>query len=93
MSTADDIKRLVDDLIRVAIGISHGRRSIGEGLEAQRPLFAAIDALASERDTAVKALNTIHSWLVCAAIASPEDMAQSFPEMCKIAGDVLEKAK
>lgn len=28
-----------------------------------------------------KALLKIHGWLVCAAITSPEDMAQSFADM------------
>jgi hypothetical protein len=30
------------------------------------------------------ALEKVHSWIVCYSIASPEDMAQSFPEMEKI---------
>lgn len=36
-----------------------------------------------------KALNEIHSWLVCAAFANTDDLAQSFPEMTKIAEDAI----
>jgi hypothetical protein len=39
------------------------------------------------------ALDKIHSWLVTAAIASPQDMAQSFPEMERIASEALAKTK
>jgi hypothetical protein len=41
----------------------------------------------------VAALDKIHSWLVAGAIASPQDMAQSFPEMERIASEALTKAK
>lgn len=39
-----------------------------------------------------EALNTIDNWLVCAAIASPEDMAQSFASMHDAAANALTKA-
>lgn len=34
-----------------------------------------------------EAVNKIDAWLVCAAIATPEDMAKSFAEMQKLSGD------
>lgn len=39
------------------------------------------------------ALNEIDSWLVCACIATPEDMAQSFPTMQQVASAAIAKAK
>ena len=38
------------------------------------------------------ALNEVNNWLVCAAIASPEDMAQSFPHMQAVADAAIAKA-
>ena len=52
-----------------------------------------IERLRAERDELAKALDTIHSWLVCAAIASAEDMAQSFEAMEQIAAAALALAK
>lgn len=49
-----------------------------------RLIAAAPDLLA--------ALNEINNWLVCAAIASPEDMAQSFPHMQAVADAAIAKA-
>lgn len=31
-----------------------------------------------------KIINEIHSWIVCAAITTPEDMAQNFDRICEI---------
>jgi hypothetical protein len=41
----------------------------------------------------VAALNKIHNWLVCAPIATPEDMAQSFAEMERAASIALAAAE
>lgn len=40
-----------------------------------------------------KTLETLHNWLVCAPIATPEDMAQSFEEMEKLIALALDIAK
>ncbi len=42
-----------------------------------------------ERDRLRGALNTVHNWLVCYAIATPEDMCQSIPDMELIAAKAL----
>ena len=39
------------------------------------------------------ALKEIDSWLVCACIATPEDMAQSFPTMQQVASAAIAKAE
>ena len=39
------------------------------------------------------ALKEIDSWLVCACIATPEDMAQSFPTMQQVATAAINKAE
>jgi hypothetical protein len=39
----------------------------------------------AQRDALLEALKEINSWLVCACIATPEDMAQSFPHMEQVA--------
>lgn len=36
-----------------------------------------VKGLEAERDALRDKLNIVHSWIVCAAIASPEDMMQS----------------
>ena len=48
-----------------------------------------VEALLDELDKLRDVLDKIHSWLVCASISTPEDMAQSFVEMEKIAREVL----
>lgn len=35
----------------------------------------------------------VHSWIVCAAIASPEDMAQNFGRICEITDPEFEGEK
>lgn len=35
------------------------------------------------------ALNSVFDWLVHASIATPDDMAQSFPKMTRVVGDAL----
>ena len=39
------------------------------------------------------ALKEIDSWLVCACIATPEDMAQSFSHMEQVASAAINKAE
>lgn len=41
---------------------------------------------------AIKALEEINNWLVCACIASPDDMAQSFPAMQQVAQDAIDRS-
>ena len=41
-------------------------------------------ALAQEIERLRAVLDEVHSWAVCAAIASPEDMAQNFPHIIEI---------
>jgi hypothetical protein len=41
----------------------------------------------------VETLEKVNDWLVCHSIASDEDMAQSFPTMCKIVNDALASLK
>lgn len=45
----------------------------------------------STYDTMRTTLEKVESWLVCAAIASPEDMAQSIPEMLELVSNALRK--
>ncbi len=45
------------------------------------------------QDELVAALDEIEGWLVCAAISSPQDMAQSFPKMLDLVQSALKKAK
>ncbi len=64
---------------------------IGSGLpydehEANARLIAAAPVM-------LTTLETIHNWLVCAPIATPEDMAQSFPDMEKLIALALDIAK
>lgn len=40
----------------------------------------------------LEALNQINDWLLCAAIATPEDMAGSFSDMQKLAESAIAKA-
>jgi hypothetical protein len=40
----------------------------------------------------LEALNEINNWLVCACIATPEDMAQSFLHMQQVAETAIAKA-
>ena len=47
------------------------------------------EELETENKSLCDALDKIHSWLVCASISPPEDMAQSFVEMEKIAREAL----
>ena len=41
----------------------------------------------------LEALDELESWLVCACIASPEDMAQSFPHMLQVVQAAIAKAE
>jgi hypothetical protein len=40
----------------------------------------------------LEALKELDSWLVCACIATPEDMAQSFPHMQQVVSAAIFKA-
>lgn len=53
---------------------------------------AANAALISASQDMYEALEDIHNWLVCAAIATPEDMAQSFESMEELARVALSLA-
>lgn len=46
-----------------------------------------------QRDDLLAALREIDSWLVCACIATPEDMAQSFSHMEQVASAAIAKAE
>lgn len=50
-------------------------------------------ALQTRADHMEQVILKVSNWLVCAAIASPEDMAQSFPEMLAACNEVLSEAK
>lgn len=49
--------------------------------------------LNAQRDELLEALKEIDRWLVCACIATPEDMAQSFPHMEQVARAAIKKAE
>ena len=49
-----------------------------------------VATLTERQDIAVEALNEINNWLVCACIATPEDMAQSFDHMQSVADKALD---
>jgi predicted nucleic acid-binding protein len=46
-----------------------------------------------QRDQLLEALKELDSWLVCACIATPEDMAQSFPHMQQVVSAAIAKAE
>ena len=50
-----------------------------------------VKALVEGKRELVEALATISNWLVCGAITTPEDMAQSFEAMSQIAEAALTK--
>jgi hypothetical protein len=65
-----------------------------EELEAWMAANAAFIVRAvNSHEQLVAALNKIHNWLVCAPIATPEDMAQSFAEMERAASIALAAAE
>jgi hypothetical protein len=45
-----------------------------------------IARLKAEVERLKKIVDEVHSWAVCAAIATPEDMAQNFPHIVEITG-------
>lgn len=50
---------------------------------------AEYDKLRKSRDEAQrlrKIVDAVHSWAVCAGIATPDDMASNFPHIVKITG-------
>jgi hypothetical protein len=48
--------------------------------------------LISASPVMLEALKELDSWLVCACIATPEDMAQSFPHMQQVVSAAIAKA-
>lgn len=70
------------------------RRAQAEREEAERRAREAADtAVRNAAPTMLKALEEINSWLVCAGIASAEDMAQSFPHMLQVTEDAIAIAR
>ena len=51
-----------------------------------------LSKLMTDKANLLEALNEINNWLVCSAIATPEDMAQSFGYMQGIAENAITKA-
>lgn len=56
-------------------------------------MLCEIDKLKQQRSALLQALQEIDNWLVCAAIATPEDMAQSFSHMEQVASAAIAKAE
>lgn len=53
--------------------------------------LGAIKELQATNAALLEALKGIHNWLVCAAITTTDDMAQSFPLMEQIARAAIER--
>jgi len=67
-----------------------------EGGEKSQWIMSAIRELRRLHEAnqeLLAALKEIDSWLVCACIATPEDMAQSFPTMQQVASAAINKAE
>ena len=64
---------------------------VSEGRKAQQivELRQQVAILTEQNRLAVEALNEINNWLVCACIATPEDMAQSFGYMQSVADKAI----
>lgn len=58
--------------------------TIREALISQAPSLALQRAAADEIARLDKIIEEVHSWVVCGAIATPEDMAYSFPRIAEI---------
>lgn len=53
-------------------------------------LRAQVQACHEQNAILATALDRVHSWFVCACIASADDMAQSFPDMEALCREALE---
>lgn len=73
----------------MVVGWENGAPNMDGCSVCREPLGPQVKALVKERDALRAALNEIHGWLVCAPIASNDDMAQSFPTMERIAAKAL----
>jgi hypothetical protein len=62
-------------------------------MEVQNEAAAELRRLHEANQELLAALKEIDSWLVCACIATPEDMAQSFPTMQQVASAAINKAE
>jgi len=67
-------------------------RLVLKGDPVSREEAEQIRKIATAAPAMLEALDKIQSWLLCAAITTPEDMAQSFPAMLKIVADAKAKA-
>lgn len=75
-----------------------GLLSTHPGFSDKHPDYAlrfvqAIRGACNPNKELLDALNAVHSWLVCAPIATPEDMAQSFQAMEKLVSEAIAKAE
>ena len=83
--TTQPALRLADALDLYATGDDH-QRDIEQAADELRRLYKSnIELLA--------ALREIDNWLVCACIATPEDMAQSVTHMEQVAQAAIAKAE
>jgi len=78
MTTQPEALRLADEM-----------ESNGECMSAA----AELRRLHESNTELLAALKEIDSWLVCACIATPEDMAQSFSHMEQVASAAINKAE
>lgn len=62
-----------------------------KGTDESFPL-GMVSKLMTDKANLLEALNEINNWLVCSAIATPEDMAQSFGYMQGIAENAINEA-
>jgi len=83
MTTQPEALRLADKLSPAG---THSLAWCKEAANELRRLHEANQEL-------LAALKEIDSWLVCACIATPEDMAQSFPTMQQVASAAINKAE
>ena len=69
---------------------------LADALEKHSGIYQAAAELRRLHESNIEllaALKEIDSWLVCACIATPEDMAQSFPTMQQVASAAINKAE
>jgi hypothetical protein len=83
MTTQPEALRLADEVQRPYIKASAWEKEAATELRR----------LHESNTELLAALKEIDSWLVCACIATPEDMAQSFPTMQQVASAAINKAE